>query len=88
MENDAALRVTEYSPCNVRVFELFDTDFASKGAIGLVEDILSSYFKVGAEVLAGEKKIKGWRGDDNFCITRYIISLSSSQSLSWHVTGC
>jgi hypothetical protein len=76
LEDDTALRVSENGPCDTGILELLYADFAGKGAVGLVEDVLSGYFKTGAEVLAREEEIKGWRGDDNFCDMKGIISLS------------
>ena len=77
MEDDTALRVSQDGPCDPRILELLYTDFTGESTVGLVENILSGYFKTGAEVFACEEEIKGWRGDDNFCDVERIISLPS-----------
>ncbi len=67
MKDNAALGVTKQGPGDVGVFKLVDGNFASEGAVGLVEDVLGGDFEAGLEVLAGEEEIeRGW-GDDDLC---------------------
>lgn len=58
--------MAQQSPRDVGIFELLDGNFACKGAVGLVEDVLGCDFDAGAEMLAGEEEVEGWRGDDDF----------------------
>ena len=58
--------MAQKSPGDVGVLELLNGDFTGEGAIGLVEDVLGRDFDSGAEVLAGEEEVEGWRGDDDF----------------------
>lgn len=47
--------------------ELLDAYLARKGAVWLVEAVLSGDFKAGPEVLTREEKIEGWWCYDDFC---------------------
>lgn len=60
--------MAEYRPGHARVLELFNTDFARKSAVGLVEYILGSHFDTGTELFAGEDKVQCWRGNYDLCI--------------------
>lgn len=49
--------VSRKRPCDSAISQLLGADLASIGAIGLVEDVLSSNFDFFTEVLTGEKEI-------------------------------
>jgi hypothetical protein len=65
LEDHATLGVANEGPGDGRVFELVDGDLAGEGSVGLVEDILGSDLKAGAEVLAGEEEVERWWGNNN-----------------------
>ena len=65
LEDDTALRVTSQGPGNVGLLELAGRDLTSEGTVGLVEDVLGGNLEAGAEVLTGEEKVEGRRGNDD-----------------------
>ena len=67
LEDDTALRVTGQGPGDVGLLELAGRDLTGESTVGLVEDVLGSDLETGAEVLAGEEKVEGRRGNDDLC---------------------
>jgi hypothetical protein len=67
LEDDTTLRVTGQGPGDVGLLELAGRDLTGEGTVGLVEDVLGSDLETGAEVLTGEEKVEGRRGDDDLC---------------------
>lgn len=57
--------MADESPCDATLLELLSRDFAGKSTVRLVENVLSGDLDTLAEVLAGEKKVKRGRGDDD-----------------------
>ena len=67
LEDDTTLGVTGQSPGDVGLLELAGRDLTGEGTVGLVEDVLSSDLETGAEVLTGEEKVEGRRGNNDLC---------------------
>ena len=59
--------MADEGPCDVALGELCDGDLTGEGTVGLVEDVLSSDLETGAEVLTGEEKVEGRRGNNDLC---------------------
>jgi hypothetical protein len=78
LEDDSPLRVADESPGDAALLQLLSGDFASESSVGLVEDVLSGNFDILAEVLACEKEVERWRGDDNLCAGISILSAQST----------
>jgi hypothetical protein len=65
LQDGAALRVAEDSPCDAKILELGDGGLASEGTIGLVEDVLGSNLDTRLEMLASVGQVGGrGRNDD------------------------
>lgn len=51
-------------------------DLSSVGAVGLVENVLCADFDLRIYMFSGEKEVKSWRCDDNFCVGVCIVRLA------------
>lgn len=67
LEDDTTLGVTGQSPGDVGLLKLAGRDLTGEGTVGLVEDVLGSDLETRAEVLTGEEKVEGRRGNDDLC---------------------
>jgi len=55
---------------------LLGGDLSSVGAVGLVENVLCADFDLRIYMFSGEKEVKSWRCDDNFCVGVCIVRLA------------
>lgn len=59
--------MADQGPGDAALLELVDRDLTGESTVGLVEDVLGGDLETLAEVLAGEEKVEGGRGDDDLC---------------------
>lgn len=71
----AALAVAQDGPGDAAVQELGDGDFAREGAVGLVQNVLRGDLDFLAQVLTSEEKVQSGRGDNNLCVSNWVMSV-------------
>ncbi len=77
LEDDATFAVAQEGPGDGRVLELADGNLPREGPVGAVKDVLGGDFDAGAEVLAGEEEVEGWRRDDDLWAKTYWLAGTS-----------